>query len=233
MTGQAIEVKARQTFGSNANRRLRKEGLIPGIVYGQGKESISIAVDPRRIKEILGLASGGNTIFRLQMSEGEQVFNLDMMLRDIQVDPVTDALLHVDFLRLDMTAVIEVQVPVDFTGAAKGVREQGGRLEFINRVLNVECLPTDIPDCIAHDVTEMEIGHSVRVKDLAVGENLTVLDEENMVLLVLTEPKMVEEVEPEEEELLEGEEGAEEGEEKKTDAPDAESEEKKEKKEKK
>lgn len=226
MTGQAIEVKARQTFGSNANRRLRKEGLIPGVVYGQGKESIAIAVDPRRIKEILGSASGGNTIFRLQMSEGEQVFSLDMMLRDIQVDPTTDGLLHVDFMRLDMSAAIQVKVPLELLGTAKGVKEQGGRLDFIHRELNIECLPADIPDSVTFDVAEMEIGDSVRVKDLTLGERMTFLDSDEMVVLVLNQPKMVVE-EEEEEELAEGEEAAAEGEGEKTEAPAAEGEEKK------
>lgn len=227
MTGQEIEVRSRQTFGSNANRRLRKEGLIPGIVYGQGKESISIAVDPRRIKEILGSSSGGNTIFRLQMSEGEQVFKLDMMLRDIKVDPVTDALLHVDFMRLDMSAKIQVQIPIELVGTSKGVKEQGGRLDIIHRELNVECLPVDIPDNISYDVSEMVIGDTVRLADLVLDEKLTFLDEKSMVLLVLSEPKMVEEEEPEAEEPVEGEEGAEADAEEKTDAPAAESEEKK------
>jgi large subunit ribosomal protein L25 len=226
MTGQAIEVKARQAFGSNANRRLRKEGLIPGVVYGMGKESIAIVVDPRRIKEILSLDSGGNTIFRLQMSEGEQVFKLDMMLRDIQVDPATDALLHVDFMRLDMSVAMEIRVPVEVLGTAKGVKEQGGRLDFIHRELNVECLPADIPDSITYDVTDMEIGDSVRVKDLPAQEKMTILDKESMVVLVLNQPKMVVEEEPEEE-LAEGEEAAAEGEGEKTEAPAAETEEKK------
>ncbi len=226
MTGQAIEVKARQTFGSNANRRLRKEGLIPGVVYGQGKESIAIAVDPRRIKEILSSASGGNTIFQLQMSEGEQVFSLDMMLRDIQVDPTTDGLLHVDFLRLDMATAIQVKVPLELLGTAKGVKEQGGRLDFIHRELNIECLPADIPDSVTVDVAEMEIGDSVRVKDLTLGERMTFLDSDEMVVLVLNQPKMVVEEEPEEE-LAEGEEAAPDGEGEKTEAPAAEGEEKK------
>lgn len=232
MSGQAIEVSARQSFGSNANRRLRKEGLIPGIVYGMGKESIAIAVDPRRITEILGMASGGNTIFKIQMSEGEQVFKLDMMLRDIQVDPVSDALLHVDFMRLDMTTKLEVAIPMELIGSAKGVKEQGGRLDFIHRELNIECFPADIPDSITYDVTDMEIGDSVRVKDLVFDEKLTILEKETMVVLVLNAPKMIVEDEPEEE-LAEGEEADAEGEGEKTDAPAAEGEEKKEKKEKK
>jgi len=235
MSGQAIEVKSRQTFGSNANNRLRKEGLIPGIVYGQGKESIPIAVDPRRIKEILSSASGENTIFRLQMSEGEQVFKLDMMLRDIQVDPVSDALLHVDFMRLDMSAKIQVKVPLELLGTPRGVKEQGGRLEFINRELLVECLPSEIPDNVQADVAEMMIGDSIRVKDLTLDENLDFLDDESMVMVVLQAPKMVEEEEPEEE-LAEGEEAAAEGEgaeKADAEAPATEGEEKKEKKEKK
>jgi large subunit ribosomal protein L25 len=226
MTGQEIEVKARHNFGSNANRRLRKEGLIPGIVYGQGKESISISVDPRLIMEILGSASGGNTIFRIQMSEGEQVFKLDMMLRDVQVDPVTDALLHVDFMRLDMSAKIQVKVPVELVGTAKGVKEQGGRLDFIQRELNIECLPVDIPDSITYDVTDLEIGDSVRVKDLAVGEKFTILDKESMVVLVLNAPKMVVEAAPGDE-LAEGAETAAAGGGEKTDTPAAVGEEKK------
>ncbi len=208
MSGQAIEVKTRQQFGTNANKRLRMEGLIPGIVYGQGKESIPIAVDPRRIKEILSSDSGGNTIFRLQMSEGEQVFKLDMMLRDIQVDPVSDDLLHVDFMRLDMSVAIQVKVPVELIGTAIGVKTQGGRLDFIHRELNIECMPVDIPDSIEIDVNEMEIGDSVRVKDLVKDEKLTFLDSDDMVMLVLSQPKLVEEDEPEDE-LAEGEEPAE------------------------
>jgi large subunit ribosomal protein L25 len=220
MSGQAIEVKARQAFGTNANRRLRKEGLIPGIVYGQNKETISIAVDPRRIEEILGSASGSNTIFRLQMTEGEQEFKLDMMLRDVQIDPVTDELLHVDFLRLDMSAAIQVKVPVELQGTAPGVKEQGGRMEFVHREMLIECMPGDIPDSIPVDISEMEIGDAVRVQDLDLDEKLTSLDSETMVLVVLNAPRAVEEEEPEEE-LAEGEEPAAEGEEEKEKAEGA------------
>jgi len=199
MAEQVIDVRNRVEFGGNVSRRIRASGMIPAIVYGQGKETIAISVDPRSIEEIRRSSGGQNTIIRLNMVEGEQVFKLHMMLKEVQVDPVTEELLHVDFYRLDMSKSIEVRVPVRLEGESLGVKEEGGMLDFINRELNISCLPDNIPDFIQADIGELMVGDNLRVKDVEVAEGVTILDKEEMVLMVIHAPKLPEEEEPEEE----------------------------------
>jgi large subunit ribosomal protein L25 len=167
-----VEAEPREDFGKNAARRLRHAGRIPAVVYGGGGPAIPIVVDPRKISEILHSESGHNAIFTLDIRGRAPA---RVMLRDWQVDPVHGDLLHVDMVRVARDTRLKVKVPVHITGEAKGVKVQGGVFEFVLREVEVECLPDDIPDHIAVDVTELTIGRNLRVADLPVGEKVKVL----------------------------------------------------------
>jgi len=178
---QALSVEAdpREDFGKNASRRLRHVGRIPGVVYGGGGPAIPVAVDPRKISQILHSESGHNAIFSLEI-KGKAPARV--MLRDWQVDPLHGDLLHVDMVRVARDAKLKVKVPIHVTGEAKGVKVQGGIFEFLLREVELECLPDDIPDHITVDVTELLIGRNLRVADLPWGDKVKVLTEANRVV---------------------------------------------------
>lgn len=167
-----VEAEAREEFGKNANRRLRRAGRIPAVVYGGGGPAIPVAVDPRRISAILHSESGHNALFMLEI-RGKAPARV--MLREWQVDPLHGSLLHVDMVRIARDAKLRVKVPIHIVGEPKGVKVQGGIFEFMLREVEVECLPDDIPEHITVDVTELTIGRNLRVSDLPVDPRNKVL----------------------------------------------------------
>src|SRR2546422_2502263 len=189
-----IEVKPREDLGKNASRRLRHEGLIPGIVYGAKKDPVPVVVDPKKILEIIHSESGVNTIFQLGLSDGEA--RRHVMIKDYQVDPVKGSLIHADFVRIQMDEVIEVEVPVQVTGEAAGVKLDGGILEHVTRQVRVSCLPADIPEHITIDVTPLKIGDALRVSDLPKSDKYRMLTEPDQTLVVVSPPAKEEVVAP-------------------------------------
>ena len=167
-----VEAEPREDFGKNVARRLRHAGRIPAVVYGGGGPAIPIAVDPRKIAEILHSESGHNAIFTLDI-RGKAPARV--MLREWQVDPIHGGLLHVDMVRVARDTRLKLKVPIHVTGEAQGVKVQGGIFEFVLREVEVECLPDDIPDHITVDVTELMIGRNLRVEHLPAGEKVKVL----------------------------------------------------------
>jgi len=222
----SIEGTPREEFGKNAARRLRRSGRIPAVVYGGGGPSLPIAVDPKAISRILISESGRNALFMLDI-KGKAPGRV--MLKEYTADPVTGTLLHVDMVRIARDAVLRVKVPVHTVGEARGVKVQGGVFDFMLREIEVECLPDDIPDGITVDVSELTLGHNLRVSDLPVGPKVKVLTDAarvvaHVVALKVEEEKpaeVVAEAAPAEPELIrkgkaEAEEGEEEPEKKET-----------------
>ncbi|HZP25274.1 MAG TPA: 50S ribosomal protein L25 [Terriglobales bacterium] len=160
-----VEAKPRQGGGKNDARRLRQTGMIPAVVYGAGKESLAIAVDPKQMRRILHSESGHNSIFDLTL-DGQ---NAKVMIVDWQYEPIKGALLHVDLKRIAMDKVLRVNVPILLKGEAPGVKQQGGILEQILREVEIECLPADIPGHIDADVSQLMFGQVIRVSDLPHG----------------------------------------------------------------
>src|SRR5216117_3115240 len=136
-----IEVKPREDLGKNAARRLRHQGLIPGIVYGAKKDPVPVVVDPKRLLEIIHSESGVNTIFQLGLAEKDA--RRHVMIKGYQVDPVKGNLIHADFLRIQMDEVIAVEVPVKVRGEAAGVRLDGSMLDHVTRQVRVYCRSGD------------------------------------------------------------------------------------------
>jgi large subunit ribosomal protein L25 len=181
-----VEVKSRGDLGKNASRRLRSQGQIPAVVYGARKEPVPIVVDPKKILEIIHSESGVNTIFQLGMAEEEP--RRHVMIKEYQVDPVKGNLIHADFVRIQMDEVIEVDVPVQVTGEAAGVKLDGGILDHVTRQVRVSCLPGDIPEHITIEVTALKIGDALRVSDLPRSDRYRILTETDQTLVVVSPP---------------------------------------------
>src|SRR6186997_1216039 len=162
-----LEAGKRDGRGKNEARRLRAAGRIPGTLYGVQKDgraaATSVAVDPKEVLRILHSESGANTLINLRLDGGET----RVMVKEYQLDPVTHALLHADFYQLAMDKAITVTVPMVLKGEPKGVKLQGGLLDFVTRDIQVLCLPTDIPEHIDVDVSELMLNQSIRLRDIA------------------------------------------------------------------
>ncbi len=158
-----VEGKVRETRGKNAARRTRQSGDVPAILYGGHRDSISLTVNAKQLSRILRSESGHNTIFTVQVAgETEE----KAIVKDWQVDPVSGSLLHVDLLRIAMDVRMRVKVPVHTFGEPQGVKVQGGIFEMVTREVEIECLPTDIPEEFKVDVSELLIGKQLRASDL-------------------------------------------------------------------
>jgi large subunit ribosomal protein L25 len=194
MKEQVVDVTRRDTAGKNVSRRLRKAGRIPAILYGAGKEPVPLTVDPNRIKEIIRSESGVNTIFQLNLSGTDQ--KRHAMIKEYQVEPIEGRLLHADFLRIQMDAVIDVDVPVVLKGEPAGVKLDGGILEHVTRQVRVSCLPGDIPEHVDIDVSELKIGDHLSVSDLPKSDRYRITSDPGLVLAVCSAPAKEEVVTP-------------------------------------
>jgi large subunit ribosomal protein L25 len=186
-----IDVTPRTEFGKNPSRRLRRSGMIPGIVYGSNKPPVPISVDPKQVERILHLESGVNTVFMLHLVGKDQ--RRYAMIKDFQTDPVSSRLQHTDFIRIQMDEAIQVNVPIQTVGEAPGVKLDLGILDIPLREIRIESLPADIPDSIPVDISAMKIGDAIRVADLVAPANVKILTEANQVVAVLTPPAKEEE----------------------------------------
>lgn len=181
-----VEVGPRESSGKNESRRLRRAGKIPAILYGADKDPVPLVVDPDQIERILHSESGANTLFRLGLAGTEK--QRHVMIREYQVDPVKGQLIHADFVRIKMDEVIEVSVPVRLVGEAVGVKVDGGLLEHVTRSVDISCLPTNIPEHIDVDVSNLKIGESIKVSDLQASGQYTMLTEAGQTLVVCAAP---------------------------------------------
>jgi len=170
-----LDAQPRAAGNKNEARRVRRGGKIPAVVYGAGKNAVSVSVDPRQVSRILHSASGHNTIFDLAV-DGERT---KAMIVDWQYEPIKGSLLHIDLKRIAMDQKLTVMVPIVLKGEAVGVKQQGGILEQVTREVEIECLPSDIPSQIDADVSELVFGKVMRVSDLPHSEKLRFLTDEN------------------------------------------------------
>ena len=166
-----LNAEVRSDRGKNIARRLRRDGRIPAVVYGQGGAaagagSVAVSVEPDEVSRVLHSEAGANTLIGLSVG-GADADNV--LIKDFQVDPVSHRLLHVDFYRVAMDKVVTVTVRIELTGEAEGVKVQGGLIDFVQREVAVACLPTEIPEHILVDVSPLKIGQGIRLKDLVEG----------------------------------------------------------------
>ena len=177
---EVIVTKARSgAFNKNAARRIRVAGKIPAVVYGGTLAPVAVEVDPKQIDRILFSAAGHNSLFDVEV-EGEP--STKAMIKDWQRHPVTDKLLHVDLKRIDVTKPVRIKVDIKLSGTSVGVKA-GGILDHVLREVWIECLPTDIPNHIDVDITEMQMGTMKRIADLAHGDKVKFLVDENATVV--------------------------------------------------
>ncbi len=181
-----LTVEKRETRGKNEARRLRAAGKIPAVVYGTEKnKATEIAVDPKVLLRILHSESGVNTLIGLEgadLKAGGKV-----LVKEYQLDPIDHKLLHADFYAIAMDKLLTVTVPVVIKGEPKGVKQQGGIVDFVNREVEVECLPADIPQHVDVDISELMLHQGVRVRDLPTdGKWKAVSDPDMMIVHVVT-----------------------------------------------
>jgi large subunit ribosomal protein L25 len=185
-----LEATTRETFGKNEARRTRREGRVPAVVYGAStggsdRTATPIAVEPKALLKILHSESGANTLISLKLAGGDA----KVLVKEFQLDPVTREVLHADFYRVAMDRMIQVTIPVIVKGEPKGVKQQGGILEFIRREIEIECLPGDIPEHVEIDVSELMLHDGVRVRDIATDPKWTPVSEGDMMLVHVIMPK--------------------------------------------
>ena len=168
MEAFVVEGAPREERGKNANRRVRRTGQVPAILYGGKDKPVAMSVNARQIARILRSETGHNTIFTVQVSGHKEQ---RAMLKDWQVDPVSGSLLHVDLLRIAMDVRMRVKVPVHTFGEPEGVKLQGGIFEMVTREVELECLPGDIPEEFKVDVSGLTIGKQLRAADLPFDPN--------------------------------------------------------------
>src|SRR5438309_11100786 len=175
-----VNATNRPDRGKNAARRLRRRGLVPGIVYGGKGDNLAVAVDPKSLHKVLRSEAGRNTILKLDIA-GHGAANA--ILKNWQVDPVKESFLHADFYRIAMDVAIRVPVPIHVVGAARGVKVDARMLELVIREIEVECLPGDIPERIDVDVTDLGINQSLRVSDVPAPAKVKVLEAADQVVV--------------------------------------------------
>lgn len=174
-----VAAEPRSTRGKNEARRLRAAGSAPAVVYGTGKESLTVSINPKEVVRILRSKTGHNTIFHLAIKDGEST---PVMIVYWQRDPVKDTLLHVDMKRIDLTLRLVVKVPVHTLGEPEGVKLQGGLHEVITREIEVECLPDEIPEFLSVDVSKLVIGQAVRASDVPLPGSVRLLSPPEAVI---------------------------------------------------
>lgn len=185
-----LKVETRDDTGKAVAKKLRKEGLIPAVVYKGGKDALSLKLAAGEMEKILHTKAGENVIITLKISGPKAAKDKTVVVKEIQRDPVKDAILHVDFNEISLTDTLKVNVPLAAKGEAPGVKKDGGTLEHVIWELQVECLPTDIPEKLEVDVSNMNIGDSVLVKNIAAPEGVKVLNDPELIALIVKPPKV-------------------------------------------
>jgi large subunit ribosomal protein L25 len=186
-----LQAEKRDGRGKNEARRLRARGRIPAVVYGVEKNTaVPITVDPKILMRILHSESGVNTLIGLQLDGGDT----RVLVKEYQIDPIQHKLLHADFYQIAMDKARTFTVPVVMKGEAPGVKLQGGIVDFVNREIEIECLPGDIPESIVVDISELALNQGIRVRDLAVeGAKWTPVSEGDLMLVHVVAPRVEEE----------------------------------------
>lgn len=207
MADNALAAEVRTQTGKGAARKLRAAGRLPAVLYGRGSASTVLSLDPEALLEVLGASGAGrNTLIDLAVDGGSQT----VLLKELQRDPVTGVSLHADFFLVDLSQTVEVVVPLHYVGKVIGI-DFGGILDHPVRELLIECLPTAIPESIEVSLEGLELGQTIHVNQVILGEGLVCKTEGDLAVAICTTPKVVEEEEETPEEGVEGEleEGAE------------------------
>ncbi|MGD8862358.1 MAG: 50S ribosomal protein L25 [Myxococcales bacterium] len=184
MEPQALNIETRQERGKGPARQLRAAGSVPGVFYGRGVEPSAISLSPKQLRQLLGGPHGRNTLLQVTVGEAQHL----ALVKDIQVHPVSRDVEHVDLYKVALDRAVEVKVPFTTSGRAKGV-VAGGELNKVFREVPVRCTPDKIPAEIHYDVTNMDLGDLLKVKDLELPEGVSVTLDGERNLIVLSAPR--------------------------------------------
>ena len=202
---EKLDLKERTVKGKSKARSLRRDGMVPGVYYFRGEENVDLQIDKKKLYHAM---SSGQHVFEVEMNGATQY----VTIKGIQYHPVTDEVLHIDLMQVNMTEKMKFTIPISLEGEAEGVKE-GGVLSQILTTIDVNCLPTSVPDNILVDISNMELNSNMTVADIVnIPEGVEILSDPESTIATLAPPKeeeepVVEELE-EGEELLEGEEPA-------------------------
>ena len=196
-----LDAQDREAFGRNAVRRLRRDGMVPAVMYGHGEDPRSLMVPERELAHLLGRISVENTLVDLKVGAGKAQ---KVLIREVQRHPWRTDILHVDFFQIQADEEIKVNVPLRLEGTPYGVRNSGGILQQSRYELEVQCLPSDIPEVFVHDVSDLDIGDVLHISDLNTG-NIVPLEDPELTICTVVPPTVIQ-VTEEEEELAELEE---------------------------
>jgi large subunit ribosomal protein L25 len=194
MKAVKLEARLREGTGKGYAHKLRRMGLVPAVVYGAKETSLPLELDAKTMQRFLLTQEGENVIIDLEVA-GAKPSLKKAVVKEIQLDPVSGRILHVDFLHISMTEKIKLHIPVHVSGISTGVKNQGGILQHILREVEVSCLPADIPEAIDLDITELAIGDSIHVRDVSL-DKVEILTEPQRTLVSVIPPTVQKEAEP-------------------------------------
>lgn len=190
-----VELKAhlREEKGKELNKRLRKENMTPGVLYKKGEHTVLLKIDSRNLIKALHTEAGENVIIKLLLDDVKKKKERIVVIKEIQRNPVKDSLIHVDFNEISLTETLKVKVPIVSKGEAVGVKQDGGVLQHILWEVEVECLPTNIPDKIEADITDLKIGDNISLKTVKPPDSVKILGDPEAIVFSVERVKEVEE----------------------------------------
>ncbi len=183
-----LSVQLRDEKGKNKVKKMRGSGDIPGVVYKKGVAALNIKVNEKDLFKVLRTRAGENVLLDLTISDGDKAKKKTVMIKEVQHHPIKDEIYHVDFHEILLTETIKVDVQVEAKGESEGVVKDGGTLEYVLREIEIECLPTQIPENIEVHVETLKIGDSIYVKDLVVPSGIKILNDPELTVLSVEPP---------------------------------------------
>lgn len=189
-----LKAQMRTVIGRNAIKKIKKEGLVPGVVYGSQARPMALQVEARDLTNVLAHASSEHVLVELEIADGNQSTNRLALIQEVQHHPLRRELLHVDFHAVSTTEKITSEVPIEAVGEPLGVRTFGGLLEYSLRSLEVECFPQDLPDIVRIDVTNLNIGESLHVRDIPLPSGVEALTDGDLTVVSVVASRVGEEV---------------------------------------
>ena len=193
---QQVKLKAqkRTLVGRNAIKKIKEKGLVPGVIYGSQAEPMTLQIDARELTTVLAGASSEHVLVELEILDGSQSTHRLALIQEVQHHPLKSALVHVDFHAVSATEKIISEVPIEAVGEALGVRTFGGLLEYSLRTLEVECYPQDLPDIVRIDVSNLNIGESLHVRDIQLPSGVEAITDEDLTVVSVVASRVGEEV---------------------------------------
>ncbi len=189
MGENALAVEVREGLGKGVARKLRVTKRIPAVLYGRGKPSVSISLDPAALEKLLRASTAGlNTLIDLAVAGRADLAGKVVIVKELQREPIRGGLLHADLYEVDLSKTIEVSVPIHVVGIPVGVSLNGGILDTALREVEIECLPRAIPSALEVDVSALDVGESIHVRDLVVPDGVTVLSDRDLAVVSVVLP---------------------------------------------